>query len=399
MRRLGAVLLLSGVIALVGPASAEAEPLGAECSSGAGTLIAQPPVALGQLGITSAWRLSQGEGVRVAIVDSGVDAANPHLEQAVDPGIDLVAGGDGSTDTFGHGTAVAAVIAARQVPGSGLVGVAPAARIVPVRVYASDDRDAGPTAARTAAGIEWASQQPGVKVIVVPLTTESDEVVLRDAVNAATARGVLVVAAAGNATGSQAPTVQFPAGYPEALSVTALDLSGQAPVGGVHVEVAAPGQQVLAVAGLSDCVLAADQPSTSYASGYAGGVAALVAAAYPDESPADWQYRLLATALRPNAGERSVTVGWGLLAPYDALNFVNDGGRAGPANPHFPAPVAEAPPGMARPAPTPDHAAEIRLALGALTGGAVASVVGGLLVRRLRVTPGAADSSRASGRC
>lgn len=80
MRRLGAVLLLSGVIALVGPASAEAEPLGAECSSGAGTLIAQPPVALGQLGITSAWRLSQGEGVRVAIVDSGVDAANPHLE-------------------------------------------------------------------------------------------------------------------------------------------------------------------------------------------------------------------------------------------------------------------------------------------------------------------------------
>jgi len=140
----------------------------------------------------------------------------------------------------------------------------------------------------------------------------------------------------------------------------------------------------LTVAGLSDCVMAGDQPSTSYASGYAAGVAALVAAAHPEESPADWQYRLVATALRPNAVERSTTVGWGLLAPYDAPYFVNDGSRAGPPNPRFPAPVTEAPPGMARPTSAPNHAAEIQLAMGALMGGAAAIVVGGLLLRRLR---------------
>lgn len=386
MRRVAASLLLVGAVALAGPTPVKADPTDGECSPAAGTLIQQPPPAFNDLGIVSAWRLSQGEGVRVAIVDSGVDTKNPHLKSAVDPGVDMTGDGDGRTDTFGHGTAVAAIVAAREVEGSGLVGVAPSARIVPVRVYATNERDDGPSAERVTAGIRWAAAQPDVRVIVVPLTTESDDSALRKAVDEATSRGVLVVAAAGNLTDSGTPTVQFPAGFEATLSVTAVDTTGKALPGGVHVEVAAPGQQVLTVQGLSDCILASDQASTSYASGYAGGVAALVAAAYPDETPADWKYRMLATALRPDLAERSQTVGWGLLAPYDALNFVNDGSRPGPENPKFPAPIAQAPPGMARPDPAPDDAATIRLVVGGLTGVAAAIVVGGLLLRRLRAS-------------
>ena len=94
---------------------------------------------------------------------------------------------------------------------------------------------------------------------------------------------------------------------------------------GEHVEVAAPGSQVLSTFfGDGDCMFAGNQPTTSYATGYVAGIAALVVAKYPDETPADWKHRILATALRPSRSHRDKLIGWGIVAPYDALSFVND---------------------------------------------------------------------------
>lgn len=313
------------------------------CTPGITQYVNQPPSALTQVGFQEAWKLSDG-GVLVAIVDSGVDASNAHLSQAVVPGVDLVGPGDGRVDTFGHGTAVAAQIAARPVEGSGLVGMAPQAQILPIRVYADVSNEAvrdgkAPEAVRTAEGIRIAADR-GARIIVVPQSTPSDAPALRAAVDHATASGALVVASAGNVTPEEdANLVRFPAAYPSVLSVTAVDPAGlpsPAVSRGVHVEIAAPGSQVLtAFLGWGDCVFAANAPSTSYATGYAGAAAALVAAAHPEESPADWEYRLLATALRPSLEARDIATGWGIIAPYDAINFINDGSMPGPSNPRF----------------------------------------------------------------
>ena len=92
-------------------------------------MVAQAPNVISLLGIKKAWQLSRGSKVKVAIVDSGVVASNVHLTENVLPGIDLVDSGDGRTDAAGHGTAIAGQIAAHEVEGSGLVGLAPEAEI------------------------------------------------------------------------------------------------------------------------------------------------------------------------------------------------------------------------------------------------------------------------------
>lgn len=373
--------------------TAQASAPGAECVPGVEHLVNQPPPAVAQLGFSQAWGLSRG-GVVVAVVDTGVDASNTHLGDAVLAGTDLLDAGDGRTDSSGHGTAVAGQIAARPVPGSGVVGMAPDSLILPVRVYQDGSSEAvragrGPDAARTAEGIRWAVDH-GAVIVVVPQSTPSDVEALRSAVDYATAAGALVVASAGNANAQEDTTaVRFPAGYPSVLSVTAVDANGMpsdAVVHGTHVEVAAPGAGVLTTfMGSGDCMLAGATPTTSYATGYVGAAAALVAAAYPQESPADWEYRILATALRPTPSVRSTTLGWGLLAPYDALNLVNDGTTVGPPNPRFPAPVPPAPVLMARPEEVTDTLAPRRhLVLTALGAGAATLVLTVLTVDRLR---------------
>lgn len=388
MRRV-AGWLLGTALALAVPVPAWADDAQA-CDRSRITYLNQEPAAFGLLGIPSAWQLSTGSGVRVAIVDSGVDATNQHLAGAIDPGRDFVGGSTaGRTDLTGHGTAVAGLIAARQVNGSGLRGVAPDARIVPVRVYESEeDGRRHPDAAVTAEGIRWAARQPGVRIIVVPSSTASESPALEAAVRDATRQGALVVASAGNADSGKdtSDAVVFPAGYPDVLSVTAVDNTGKpsdAVRRGVHVELAAPGAGVLTTYfDAGDCVLA-EKPSTSYAAGYVAGVAALVAAAHPAESPADWEYRLLATALRPAGADRDKLVGWGIVAPSAAINFVNDGSRPGPANPRFPAPETSVAPVVVPPAPGAPATSPAPV-VGGIGIGAIALVAAGLLWRRLR---------------
>jgi hypothetical protein len=327
---------------------------GVVCSQGVSANIRDVPSALGRLDAERAWTLATGRGVLVAVVDSGVSAANAHLGAAVVGGTDIVApGGDGRTDVAGHGTAIAGEIAARPLAVSGVVGLAKDASILPVRVFSSQVLDivggagagagggAGEvpvTTARIAAGIRYAALH-GAVIINVSLSSTTDDPELKLAVESATAGHALVVASAGNraTTTATQDSPRYPAAYPGVLSVTAVDDKGQSTddsIHGAHVGVAAPGKNVLtAYFDKGDCLLATDKPSSSFATAYASAAAALVAERFPKETPAQWEYRLEVTASRPVLGKRDDLIGWGVIRPYEALAFVDDGSAPGPPDP------------------------------------------------------------------
>ena len=382
----------------------------ADCQHGQGSLLKSAPPVFKQIGVEHAWSVTEGQGVVVAVVDSGVDATNPHLQGAMAPGIDLLGQGDGQSDEDGHGTAVAGMIAARQVEGSGVVGIAKSATIMPVRVYqgVSEDqvkRGVGPTPARTAQGIQWAADN-GAKVIVVGHMLTQDEPEVQAAVNHATAAGAMVVAGAGakentsrpssGATASTEPPatdangaeLRYPAAYSNVLGVTSLDASGgvsKEVLQGSHVDVAVPAQAVpTTFFDEGDCLVSQSRPSPSLAAGYAAGVAALVVAAHPGETPADWKYRLTVTAIRPEPAKFNPATGWGLIAPYAALNFVNDGTAVGPENPRGAHPVPTPSPSSLRPI-VPDPAPGRRARIAGATGAVGMVVLAlGLVASRVR---------------
>ncbi|ACQ81446.1 peptidase S8 and S53 subtilisin kexin sedolisin [Beutenbergia cavernae DSM 12333] len=346
--RLAAVgLLAAGLVggSLLAPAAqapAAAQPTG-QCDEG--ILLPDRPWALDALGADEAHELATGRGVTVAVVDSGVQASNPHFAgDVVLPGIDVVGiANDARTDTFGHGTAVAGFIAAQGVDGSGVVGLAPQARILPVRVYYATgdqaDRDGTQlTSARIAAGIR-AAADAGAQIIAVAISQYTDDPGIASAVADATAAGSLVVASMGNVT-EDAPTPErerFPAAYPGVLAVGSV-AEGFVPVPdqhvGPHADVAAPGVAVPTThhAGI-DCDFGEEGGTTSWATGYAAAAAALVAERYPDETPAQWTFRLTATASRLDPDTHDDTVGWGVVQPWAALTFVDDGTARGPDSP------------------------------------------------------------------
>lgn len=196
--------------------------------------IKQQPLILDQVGVRRAWDLTRGAGVTVAVVDSGVAAGNEHFNSGdpsvVLPGIDLSGEGtDGRVDVGEHGTAIAGAIAARQLPaakGSGLVGVAPEAKILPVRIETgleqgnADKPGQEPFMSRVARAIRWASDN-GAQIIVVAQSSKDPNSDLEAAVKAVRGRS-LVVASTGNTYQDQKNNeVVYPAAYEGVLAVTA----------------------------------------------------------------------------------------------------------------------------------------------------------------------------------
>lgn len=178
---------------------------GGSCEIGKTNYVTDTPWTEAALGMDAVRSLADGDGITVAVVDSGVDTSNPHLAgTAVLPGVNLVGDGatDGRTDNYGHGTVVAGIIAARQVEGSALVGIAPKATILPVRVYdtvsnESSHSQGGPSPQMLAKGIRYAADH-GAQIINVSQSTVTADDGLRSAVTYAQGKGSLIVASAGN---------------------------------------------------------------------------------------------------------------------------------------------------------------------------------------------------------
>lgn len=349
-----AVLATAALVA--GASSAAAGPTAdgqlPSCQDSQSEWIEQPSWVVNRLGTRDAWPLSdRGEGVVVAVVDGGVNDENPHLQGQVLPGTSLVSAQaepegtfDGTTDYINHGTAIASLIAAKPVPDSGLVGIAPRADILPVRFFSSDDEKDlaagdGPTVERLAQGIRWAADH-GADIINVSISQSGPAPELEAAVEHAQSLDALIVASAGNRTEEDEPDApRWPAAYDGVLGVTATDRADRVTEASLHsdaVDVAAPGQDVTAAFfDQKDCMYAQGEepPATSWATGYVSGAAALARAAHPDESADQIAYRLMATADRPVRDERDDMRGWGIIQPYQAIVMTFDPSRAGPALP------------------------------------------------------------------
>ncbi|WP_211254752.1 S8 family serine peptidase [Knoellia aerolata] len=388
-------LLAAGVVVPVATPLAHAEPRA--CTENQVRYVAEEPGGIARLGARRAWGLSTGKGVVVAVVDSGVSATNAHFPRgSVLPGRSFV-GGPATTDESSHGTAIAGIIAARDIgERSGVVGVAPDALILPVKITGGEagDDEAQQRAANLAPGITWAVSA-GADVINLSLSTAADRPDVRAAVAAAVRAGVVVVASGGNR--DQAAEVKdglrFPAANPGVIGVAATtgsDVVTEDSIHGPHVDVAAPGDDVATTfRAWGDCIFSQEGQSSSYATAYVSGAAALLRQRFPSASPADLTYRLQATASRGTRTVRDDVSGWGVVQPYEAMTATFDDSVAGPVRPGG-TPRASVAPRVTTVdlTPSPDPRAGDRTTVLWLLLGVAVAVLGLGMGRMLRVPRG-----------
>ncbi|MGW1636853.1 type VII secretion-associated serine protease mycosin [Streptomyces lavendulae] len=301
-----------------------------ECTFPMKKQIADRPWALQRLMLDALWARTRGKGVRVAVIDTGVDRANPQLSGALDPGAgrDFLdpKGGDGTNDTVGHGTKVAGLIAARPQEGTGFVGLAPEATVIPIR---QNDGQGNGNTATLAQAIDHAVAK-GAQVINIsqdtdaPLTPDSD---LGRAVQRALDAKAVVVASAGNdgLTGQKRRT--YPAAFPGVLAVASSDRNNERAAfsqPGDFIGVAAPGVDVVStVPGFGQCI----DNGTSFSAPYVAGVAALLRAEHPQWTPQEVVWQIQNTAERAVNG-RDDYVGWGVVDPVRAVTQDRETPRA-----------------------------------------------------------------------
>ena len=194
------------------------------------------------LGVAQAWELTRGrEEIVIAVLDSGVDPAHEDLAGVLLPGKDFVNGDQDANDDAGHGTGIAGLIGARADGKTGIDGLAPGCRILPVKVA---DRGGKASFADLASGIVWAVNR-GARVLNISLGSRTGSQVLAKAVRWALDQGAVVVAAAGNDNTNQ---VHYPAAYAGVIAVGALSPDGT--VSSVtnlspRIDVAAPGEKMI----------------------------------------------------------------------------------------------------------------------------------------------------------
>lgn len=251
----------------------------------------------------------------MAVIDSGVDAAQPQLAGAVTGGPDLVPGpGRSTTDCSGHGTMVAGIIAARPARGTGVVGIAPGAHILSI----AQSTPARPGTATTLAKAILAAVAARVSVINISAVATASTPALTRAVDAAEAANIVVVAAAGNLAERGNP-ITYPAAYPGVLAVGAVDQSGtRAPYSetGSYLGVVAPGVNIIGLGsgGRGD----AEWQGTSFATPIVSAEAALIRADDPSLGARGVVHRIESTAHHASGGYNR-QVGWGAVDPVAAV--------------------------------------------------------------------------------
>nr|WP_225946532.1 type VII secretion-associated serine protease mycosin [Plantactinospora soyae] len=266
------------------------------------------------LKVAEAHRISQGAGVTVAVIDTGVDP-HPDLRNNLLTGTVTYAGGSGNGkqdgDPNGHGTGMAGLIAAHGRGANGALGIAPQAKIVPIQ----DERGDGGSADDLAKGVEWATSK---RVDVISISSNAGGTPrLRAAVEAAIKANIIVVAGVGNRPKSL--LVGFPAGFPGVLAVGATDRKGD------HADVSVTGNRVvIAAPGVDIYSTSVDGryrkgTGTSDSTAIVAGAAALVRSKFPDLSAEEVVHRLTATADDKGAPGRDEEYGYGVVNLVAAL--------------------------------------------------------------------------------
>lgn len=293
--------------------------------------------------LPDAWKISMGTGITVAVIDTGIDRTIPDLKGQVLDGKSFTYPVDSPyDDKDGHGTAMASLIAGTGADdgGTGAIGVAPKAKILPIRVLNDPraDNEAESAASFTVQleqAIRYAADNKARVINIsqaVPelsLTQKSiDE--LQAAIDYARAKDTLIFAGVGN-SGEKGSPVELPAASLNVVGVGALDRKGKAlPLSekGPQVDLSAVGEDISKAcpSGIhANCVNTGS--GTSDATALASGSAALIWSAHPDWTANQVLRVMLNTASGPTDGaERNNSIGYGAVRPRVALETPGDPG-------------------------------------------------------------------------
>ena len=295
-------------------------------SSASADVIRDRQYWLNDYGFTKAWEISRGEGITVAVIDTGIDATHPSLENSVIGGIDVsgIGSRDGLTpigENSYHGTMVASLIAGAGNPDDnsvGIMGTAPEAKLLSVSMafgQAGLDTDS-----QIAEGIRWAVDN-GASVINLSLTRNSvswpaswDEAFLY-----AFEKDVVIVAAVGNRVDGT-EQVSAPATIPGVISVAGVDINAVASelssTSGFTVAVTAPSEELVAAYPGGEYRI---WSGTSGAAPIVSGMVALIRSAYPELDAANVVNRVIQTANKIGFENYSTSYGYGLIDAERAL--------------------------------------------------------------------------------
>lgn len=267
--------------------------------------------ALAALRLPQAHTLSTGADVRVAVIDSGIDAGHPEIAGSIESSFDALGSEEGA---HAHGTGVAGIITAHQR----LTGAAPAARLIAIRAFGAQKSGAQSTTFVVLKSLDYAIAH-GAQIINMSFAGPQDSAIARG-LGIADAKGIVLVAAAGNA-GPKSPPL-YPGADPHVIAVTATDsadnLFAQANRGG-YVAIAAPGVDIPGA--LPDGKYGVSS-GTSLSAAFVSGVAALMLARNPAMSPADVRAALIGGARDLGPAGRDDQFGAGEADAFAAVSSV-----------------------------------------------------------------------------
>jgi len=241
--------------------------------------------ALAQLRLPQAHTLARGMNVTVAVIDSGIDAGHPELVNSIADSFDALGNKEGP---HVHGTGIAGVIAAH----ARLMGSAPEVRILAIRAFGAASSGAESTSYVILRGLNYAALH-GAQIVNMSFAGPKD-VVIERAVAATAARGIVLVAAAGNA-GAKSPPL-YPAANPNVIAVSGTDAQEKlfaASNRGNHIAIAAPGADIFLPAPDGKYQMTS---GTSFSAAFVSGIAALILERNPALKPNDVRAILVTTA-------------------------------------------------------------------------------------------------------
>jgi subtilisin family serine protease len=280
-----------------------------------------------RLHLPEAHKLATGNRVLVAVIDSGIDISHEDLAGAVIRSFDAasVDGSAGNGAPHAHGTGMAGAIAARR----NVLGTAPRVGVLAVRAFDPRTHSGEGTTFSIIKGIDWAVEN-GARIINMSFAGPADPR-LADLLDRAAKRGIILIAAAGNA-GPNSPPL-YPAADRNVIAVTATDMEDRLYTGanrGNHIAVAAPGVDILVPAPGGNYQFTT---GTSVAAAHVSGVVALLIERNPKLRPADIRRILMRTAKSLGPRERAREFGAGLVNAYQAVSSAGPREAGAPKRP------------------------------------------------------------------
>lgn len=296
---------------------------------------------INDLNLEMAWKYSKGSGVRVAVLDSGIDFNHPALKDNIEEAITLFTEEDytksGSKlyngtlgreyDYYYHGTYVAGLIAA-NAPDKSVMGIAPQAKLISVKVFeATNEKKTTSSTAKLISGFRAAIERD-VDIINLSLTlntglAQSTYDSVEQVVNEATQKGIIVVCASGNHSSS---SIRYPAACANSIAIGAVEKSGDSWTRayfsnyGTGLDFMMPGYGIESTVPTENPLnITYSHNGTSYSCPIAVGTIALLKAKCPDKSKSEIYDALAETALDLGAEGYDVIYGYGMMQPYEAL--------------------------------------------------------------------------------